>query len=351
MQLLSGDADLRGARPAQRLRRSGLSAARALARRRRGEPGGRSRRQARRSRRRAAHHRRRCLPRRRRAAGPDRRAPATASIICAPTRFSSAPPRRARLASTGAATIAFQVGLRTVTLHVAGLLPGGSAAALRSDGHRRRAGAFRSAGPRQPRRPSARGRASTSRPRASEYRRSCPPGLPFERPEASVAAQRRPVPLLPRQPERARAGRAVHRRPAGVLDAGARGRAPPRAVGAAARARHDAPAAGDAARARRRAVGIVGSALGLAAGFVACAAAVRVIGADLGAGYFRGVHRRWRSLRSRWRSSSALGVAVAVLGSLVPALEAARAAPAPALKAGDEERAFARLAPVVAGRA
>jgi putative ABC transport system permease protein len=38
-----------------------------------------------------------------------------------------------------------------------------------------------------------------------------------------------------------------------------------------------------------------------------------------------------------------LGVAVAVLGSLIPALAAARAAPASALRAGDEERAFTRL--------
>jgi putative ABC transport system permease protein len=40
-----------------------------------------------------------------------------------------------------------------------------------------------------------------------------------------------------------------------------------------------------------------------------------------------------------------LGVAVAVLGSFAPALEAASAAPARALKAGDQERAFVRLRP------
>ena len=40
----------------------------------------------------------------------------------------------------------------------------------------------------------------------------------------------------------------------------------------------------------------------------------------------------------------ALGIAVSVLGSLVPALEAARARPAAALKAGSEEGALARLA-------
>ena len=47
----------------------------------------------------------------------------------------------------------------------------------------------------------------------------------------------------------------------------------------------------------------------------------------------------------------ALGVAAAVLGSVVPALEAAHAPPAQALKAGDEERAFARLRPPLPGLA
>src|SRR5437773_2270960 len=44
-----------------------------------------------------------------------------------------------------------------------------------------------------------------------------------------------------------------------------------------------------------------------------------------------------------------LGILAAVLGSLAPALEAAAAVPAPALKAGDEERALARLQPVWPG--
>jgi putative ABC transport system permease protein len=42
---------------------------------------------------------------------------------------------------------------------------------------------------------------------------------------------------------------------------------------------------------------------------------------------------------------------VAVAGSFVPAVEAARASPALALKAGDEERAYARLRPVGPGLA
>src|SRR5207247_1824037 len=46
-----------------------------------------------------------------------------------------------------------------------------------------------------------------------------------------------------------------------------------------------------------------------------------------------------------------LGILAAVLGSLAPALEAAGAEPAPALKAGDEERALRRLQPVWPGLA
>ena len=49
------------------------------------------------------------------------------------------------------------------------------------------------------------------------------------------------------------------------------------------------------------------------------------------------------------RVFGALGIAAAVLGSLVPAREAARAQPAAALKAGDEQQAFARLRSPLAG--
>jgi len=44
-------------------------------------------------------------------------------------------------------------------------------------------------------------------------------------------------------------------------------------------------------------------------------------------------------------------VLAAVAGGAVPAIEAARAAPARALKAGDEEAMYARLRPVVPGLA
>jgi putative ABC transport system permease protein len=90
-------------------------------------------------------------------------------------------------------------------------------------------------------------------------------------------------------------------------------------------------------------VGAAGAALGLFAGYALAALAVRLFGSDLGAGYFRGVQPRlgiepWSAL-----AFFALGVAAAVLGSLAPALEAARAQPGPALKAGDEQRSLERL--------
>ena len=92
-------------------------------------------------------------------------------------------------------------------------------------------------------------------------------------------------------------------------------------------------------------VGIVGSALGLATGFILAQIAVQIIGADLGAGYFRGVAPALPLAPISLAIFFGLGVLIAMLASLAPALEAARAAPAAALKAGDEERAFARLSP------
>jgi len=90
-------------------------------------------------------------------------------------------------------------------------------------------------------------------------------------------------------------------------------------------------------------VGIAGSVLGLAGGFVLAQAAVRIIGADLGAGYFRGVAPTLSLAPLALALFFGLGVLIAMLAALVPALDAARAAPAAALKAGDDERAFARL--------
>jgi putative ABC transport system permease protein len=98
-------------------------------------------------------------------------------------------------------------------------------------------------------------------------------------------------------------------------------------------------------------VGIAGSALGIAAGYGIALAAVRVAGADLGSGYFRGVDASVGVDPPMLAAFFALGVLAAVLGSALPAREAARAPPALALKAGDEERAFAAMRPPHAGLA
>jgi putative ABC transport system permease protein len=92
------------------------------------------------------------------------------------------------------------------------------------------------------------------------------------------------------------------------------------------------------------AIGAAGSALGLLAGYGMARVTVGVLGADLGSGYFRGVVPTLRVEPDALAVFFVLGVATAVAGALLPALEAAAAAPAAALKAGDEQHAFARLA-------
>jgi len=82
-------------------------------------------------------------------------------------------------------------------------------------------------------------------------------------------------------------------------------------------------------------LGVLGAALGLVGGFVLASLAVHWLGLDLGAGFFRGEPP---AIDMDWLAAlafGACGVAAAMLGSLVPAREAARAAPATALKAGD----------------
>jgi putative ABC transport system permease protein len=90
-------------------------------------------------------------------------------------------------------------------------------------------------------------------------------------------------------------------------------------------------------------IGAVGGVLGLAAGYALASLIVRQFGSDLGAGFFRGDAPALRLAIVPALGFVALGMLASVVGSLVPALEAARADPAPALKAGDTQRAFARL--------
>jgi putative ABC transport system permease protein len=90
-------------------------------------------------------------------------------------------------------------------------------------------------------------------------------------------------------------------------------------------------------------VGIAGSLIGLGLGAMLAALSVRWGGGDLGSGYFRGVTPSIVLDPSTLSTFFLIGVAAAALGSVVPALDIARAPPAAALKAGDEERPFERL--------
>ena len=86
------------------------------------------------------------------------------------------------------------------------------------------------------------------------------------------------------------------------------------------------------------AIGVIGSGVGLAAGYGLAWAAVYLLGGDLGAGYFNGAGAGAGLVFQPWAASGffAIGLVAAIAGSAVPAGLAARAAPAAALKnAGD----------------
>jgi putative ABC transport system permease protein len=90
------------------------------------------------------------------------------------------------------------------------------------------------------------------------------------------------------------------------------------------------------------AVGAAGALLGLALGYLFALLAVRASGGDLGAGMFRGLAPQVSFSAGAALAYLAAGIVVALAGALLPALEAARTPPAQALKAGDEQRLFAR---------
>jgi putative ABC transport system permease protein len=92
------------------------------------------------------------------------------------------------------------------------------------------------------------------------------------------------------------------------------------------------------------ALGVLGALLGIAAGYGLAAAVLRLFGGDLGAGYFSGVQPQVQFSPLAALVYFALGLGVALLGCLLPALEAARARPAVALKSGADEVALSRLA-------
>jgi putative ABC transport system permease protein len=84
------------------------------------------------------------------------------------------------------------------------------------------------------------------------------------------------------------------------------------------------------------AVGLVGGLLGVALGYGLAAIAFRLVGADLGAGYFEGVAPQLRFDPLASAGYLLLGVAAGVAGGYLPAREATRLQPARALRAGDE---------------
>ena len=91
-------------------------------------------------------------------------------------------------------------------------------------------------------------------------------------------------------------------------------------------------------------LGTAGSLLGLLLGYGMAAAALRAFGGDLGGGYFPGVQPSVQFQPLAALLFFAAGAGISVLGSASPAWEAARARPAPALKAGSEDVALSRLA-------
>jgi putative ABC transport system permease protein len=92
------------------------------------------------------------------------------------------------------------------------------------------------------------------------------------------------------------------------------------------------------------ALGALGGLLGVALGHALALAAVRIAGADLGAGMFRGIAPELTFSAGAALAYAAGGIAIALAGALLPALDAARTPPAQALKAGDEQAMFARTA-------
>ena len=95
-------------------------------------------------------------------------------------------------------------------------------------------------------------------------------------------------------------------------------------------------------------VGIGGAALGIGLGVAVAALALRVMGGDLGGGFFAGSQPHLAFAPIAAGVFLALGLIVALAGSLLPALDAGRAQPAVALKtAGDSIDPRRRPSPLI----
>jgi putative ABC transport system permease protein len=97
------------------------------------------------------------------------------------------------------------------------------------------------------------------------------------------------------------------------------------------------------------ALGVVGSITGVALGFGLAVLGVSTVGADLGAGAFSGLRPQIAFEPLPALGYFAAGVAIALAGALLPALDAAARPPARALKAGDEQVLFERVTPAWPG--
>lgn len=92
-------------------------------------------------------------------------------------------------------------------------------------------------------------------------------------------------------------------------------------------------------------LGVIGSVLGLGLGYVVAAMAIQFLGGDLGSSFFPGVKPSIYFSPLAAVTFFLVGLIVTILGSIIPALEAARAKPALALKSGSEDMAMAKLSP------
>ncbi len=90
-------------------------------------------------------------------------------------------------------------------------------------------------------------------------------------------------------------------------------------------------------------LGALGAALGIGTGYLLASVALSLFGGDLGGGYFPGIQPSVVFSPVAAAVFFIAGTGVAMLGSLSPAWEAARARPAAALKAGSEDLALAPL--------
>jgi putative ABC transport system permease protein len=90
-------------------------------------------------------------------------------------------------------------------------------------------------------------------------------------------------------------------------------------------------------------IGALGAACGVILGYLLARYAVGVLGADLGAGYFRAITAGLSADPQALGLFFVLGVLFATLGAAVPAWEAARRPPARALHAGDEEEGLRKV--------